>query len=290
VNQNIRLVVFVVVAFAILFGFNMWVGPKSAPPTSTAQVPVATSVSAVPTALPALAPSSAKAQAPKPSKVVEAAPADVVIDTPLYSAVLSNHGANIRSFELKNYKNRTTQKPLDLVSGDTDSPKPLDVAYAPAGDLAGRNWEVVGGARRVTLKKGEKTVVVFRIGTGLLTVEKTIRLDADQYIFDVDVTVKQIARGSVPTGSLVVESPSDLGHEEFTGTSSRASGFRCATYAAESMDTEKPKRSQEGKDVPAPVVWAALADQFYVAAILPDQASGSASVAHGGGRLLQFHL
>jgi YidC/Oxa1 family membrane protein insertase len=96
--------------------------------------------------------------------------------------------------------------------------------------------------------------------------------------------VKQTGRGSVPAGSLSVEGPSDLGHEEFTGTNSRASGFRCATFANEKMDTEKPKRNQEGKDVPAPVTWAALADQFYVSAILPDASSGSASV-----RVLRDH-
>ena len=74
-----------------------------------------------------------------------------------------------------------------------------------------------------------------------------------------------------------MEGPSDLGHEEFTGTNSRASGFRSATYASDHMSTEKPKRNQEGKDVPAPVTWTALADQFYVAALIPDAATGAAS-------------
>jgi YidC/Oxa1 family membrane protein insertase len=279
VNQNIRLIAFVVVAFGILFMFNMWMGPKPSPvssqaPVTTAAVPQASAPTAVPTAPPMTSIRKGGKVAPAPK---EAALAEIVVDTPLYRAVLTNKGACVKGFELKGYKNRRTDKLLQLVSSDTASPKPLELSYDPAGDLTGKNWEIVGDVRTVTLDKGENTEVSFRTGTGLLTVVKTIVFDADKYVFDVNVEVKVAGRGSVPAASLVVEGPSDLGHEEFTGTQSRASGYRCSTYAGESMNTEKPKRSQEGKDIAAPVIWAALADQFYVAAILPDPATGAAS-------------
>lgn len=277
VNQNIRLVVFVLVAFAILLGFNMWIGPKQAPPTAAAPAATTSVVSTKPTALPTASLVSNRRAVPN-VKVAEAAPADVVVDTPLYHAVLTNKGACVKSFELKKYKNRKTKELFNLVSLDGDSPKPLEMGYAAAGDLSGRNWEIEGGARTIILAKGQKAELTFRVGTGLLTIVKTVRLEADRYVFDVNVEVKQTGRGSVPEGTLAVEGPSDLGQEEFTGTNSRASGFRCATFSNEKMNTEKPKRNQESKDVPAPVVWAAMADQFYVSVIMPDAASGSASV------------
>jgi len=158
------------------------------------------------------------------------------------------------------------------------------MSYSPAGDMNARRWELVGGSRVLSLKKGEKAVLVFRIGTGAMTLEKTIGFDAERYSFDVNIAVRSSSRVAVPAASLVVEGPSDLGLEEFTGTSSRASGFRTATYAGDHMSTEKPKRNQESKDILAPVTWTALADQFYVAIILPDAASGAASA-----RILRDH-
>lgn len=278
-NQNFRLIAFVVLSFGILFLFNMWLGPKPSPNGAPAPSASATVVpTAAPTGAPGAKPTAVLSASAKALPVPkEAAPAEVVLDTPLYHAVLTNRGASFKSYELKHYKNRSSHQPIDLIETQGDSPKPFALTYDPAGDLAGRNWELVGGGRALTLEKGGKAEIVFRLQSGALTLQKTVRIDADKYLFDVDVKVQATGRGSVPAASLVLEGPSDLGEEEFTGTSSRASGYRCTTYASEHMDTEKPKRSQEGKDIPAPITWAAMADQFYVAALLPDAASGAAS-------------
>ncbi len=281
-SQNIRIVVFVVVSFLILFLTSNWMAPK-APPSGA---PVTTATSAAPTSSDPARNVAATAPALRTQAVLvakaknapkEPAPAEVVVDTPLYRAVFSNKGASLKSYELKRYKNRKTNEPLNLVSSDTSSPRPLETQYGPAGDLIARHWQVVGDFHDIQLDKGEKTEVVFRADLGALTVVKTVTLDADKYLFEVNVEVKRLGGHDVPAGALVVEGPSDLGHEEFTGTDSRAAGFRCAVFSNEKMETEKPKKSQEGKEFPAPVLWSALADQFYVAAILPDMASGAAS-------------
>jgi YidC/Oxa1 family membrane protein insertase len=63
-----------------------------------------------------------------------------------------------------------------------------------------------------------------------------------------------------------------------TGTNSRVQGYRVATLIGESVNSQGVKKNQESVDIPAPISWTALADQFFMATLIPDSATGGASV------------
>jgi YidC/Oxa1 family membrane protein insertase len=76
---------------------------------------------------------------------------------------------------------------------------------------------------------------------------------------------------------LAVQWSDSLGLEEITGTQSRVQN-RVAILAGDHVISETIKKSQESIEIPAPVSWMALANQFFVAALIPDSSTGSASV------------
>src|SRR6185369_13732539 len=83
---------------------------------------------------------------------------------------------------------------------------------------------------------------------------------------------------TIPASPLIVEWADTLGTEENTGTQSRVGGYRVATLTAGHVSSESSKKSKESVEIPAPIGWTALADQFFMAALLPDPSSGGASV------------
>ena len=108
--------------------------------------------------------------------------------------------------------------------------------------------------------------------------EKGFGLKNDSYLIDFDVQVTPSGRGSLPASSLAVEWADTLGAQENTGTSSSIQGYRVATFTGDHVSFETPKKSQESVEIPSPIGWTALADQFFVAALIPDSSSGKASV------------
>jgi len=280
-QQNIRLILFMVVAFTILMVYNGIFAPAPVPPVPGSHANVALSASPSPSsAAPAgsfavMSPSAKPSTRPRSVQPVKsAAPAQVTVVTSLYKAALSNQGAVLTSYELTKFLNRHTKRPLDLVSADTDSPKPLALAYSPAGDLGSLNWELVGGAREIKLTGTEAATVTLRAQSAGAWVEKTVTFTNGSYVLGVTTRLRSMGAGLGPS-ELVLEGPSDLGHEEFTGTNSRASGFRTATFEGDKMRTEKPKKSQESKDYTDNVRWTAFADQFYLSALIPSPSSGN---------------
>jgi YidC/Oxa1 family membrane protein insertase len=278
-QQNLRLILFMVAAFTILVVYQGLFAPKETQPPAGGQALVGTPAF-VPTRSPAsLKPSPSKpgAVAPVPRVARDIGQASVTVATSLYEAVLTNEGAFIQSYELKKYQNRRTKKPLNLVNQEADSPRPLEVSFAPAGDLSALRWDLPGGGRLLSVKDGEKAEVVFRAQSNGMVFEKTVQFVGGRYDLVTSVSVRCVGRTGIPASALLVEGPSDLGHEEFAGSATGQYGLRTATLIGESLETEKPKKKQESKEYASSVVWTGLADQFYLSALIPDPASGAAS-------------
>lgn len=97
--------------------------PAAHPPAQTAVAPASTA--------PAPAPVPPPSTGAKPAAVAAAAAQTIVIDTPVYHVVLSNRGAAVQSWVLKQYRD-DSGLPLNLVDADFDAhhPAPL-VLWTP---------------------------------------------------------------------------------------------------------------------------------------------------------------
>jgi YidC/Oxa1 family membrane protein insertase len=203
--------------------------------------------------------------------------ASVTIETDLYTAIFSNQGGVLTEFQLKKYLNRENNKFVELVNSDPNHSKPFCLSFDPMPDLNQQTFEVVGGSKKLS-KETPQAQLIFRYvdGNGHV-LEKQFGFKNDSYLLDFEVTVSQMGNGSLPAANLMVDWADTLGQEEYTGTSSRAGGYRVATLSGDHVDSQTAKKNQEFSEIPAPVAWTALANQFFAAVLMPDASSGGAS-------------
>ncbi len=222
--------------------------------------------------------SDAHAKISKETKPSNVPSASVTIETDNYTAIFSNEGAVLTSFQLKKYQNRQTHQPVELVNSDPAHPKPFTVQY-PIPQLNEQRFEIKGFSQKLT-QVGEEAQLLFsyRSPQGSI-LEKRFTFKNGSYLMGVKITVSQVKPGSIAAGTLTMEWADTLGQEEMTaGTNSRVQGYRVATLSADHVDSEGMKKSQESAEIPSPITWTALANQFFMAALIPDPSSGGASV------------
>jgi len=268
-NQG-RQVLFIVLSIVILF---TWMYFMPSPPPEKAGAPVSQTQAA------ASAPASVLKTASKAAfqkKTSDLPAKETTIETDEYIATFSNRGAVLTGFQLKKYLNRQTKQFRQLINPDPDEPKPLSVDFSPMADLNQKTFEMEGSSQRLS-KAEDKAKLVFRyVDENGTMFEKIIGFQNGSYQVSFEMVVSQTGRGSIPTSSLLVEWPSTLGVEENTGTNSRTGGYRVATWTGDRVSSETAKKSKEGAEIPAPIGWTALADQFFVAALIPDPSTGGA--------------
>lgn len=111
-SDQVRAVLFVLVALGVLFAWGHFYKPPVAPP-QTRPAPTA----------PATAPEAKTAAPAKPVNVPAIHATEektVAVESPVYRVELSNHGAVVRSWKLKKYTDeQKPPHPLDLVNADS---------------------------------------------------------------------------------------------------------------------------------------------------------------------------
>src|ERR1039458_7334500 len=217
-------------------------------------------------------------------KASNAPAASVTIETNDYVAVFSNEGALLTSYQLKKYPNRETHQPIELVNPDPSWLKPFALDYSALPDLNQARFEVEGASRKLSTP-GEKAKLVFRyVDSRGLVLEKTFSFINGSYMVDFDVNVSQTGPPPIPASNLVVQWPDILGRDENAGSkqghaSAYGQGqiYRVATLSSGGVDSQKAKKSQESSEIPSPVNWTSLSNQFFAAILIPDPSTGAAS-------------
>jgi YidC/Oxa1 family membrane protein insertase len=294
--QQKRLIIALVISTAILFVWSYLVPvkqpvPGPTPPTQATPQQTATPVSspiATPTPLPAGSPGETANAAPHRT---------VVIKTPLYEAKLDTLGAEATSWIIK--KNKDSKQDIYSVAGDKKTHVPLELVsqeglkrqprVAPlqlaTGDaavdnvLASTNYTIDGALgetadSELTLGAGEKKRITFLLkdkATGL-DVVKTIALDADSYIADLEVTIK---RGDqvVPQAKIRVgPSVGDQGVKHYTFYSVApeaiaAVGSKVERHPAQAINENK--NSPDRLALPGIVDWAGVGDTYFAMVVVP---------------------
>jgi YidC/Oxa1 family membrane protein insertase len=282
-NQQGRQVLFIVLSIVIL---GLWMYFMPAPPSppnnpSSAEPPnqsagTMTSLASSPeTKI-----SAAVGKKVAPQRVVANIPvSQVTIETDDYIATFSNQGAVLTSYELKKYANRYTNKPIQLVNPDPNHPKPFAMDYDPIPQLNQKVFQVEGSSKKLS-KSDNKAKVQFRYVDEKGTVlKKTFDFTNGSFMIGFDVTVNQTGRDFIPSSNLILEWSDSLGKEEITGTNARvAAGCRIVTLAGDQLDKEQSKKSQDSWNSPPSINWTAVANQYFMAALIPDTSTGGASV------------
>jgi YidC/Oxa1 family membrane protein insertase len=294
--QQKRLIYALLISTAILLVWG-YLAPK--PPTPVPAQPQATPQAAV---SPISSPTSAATPLPvgSPGEVVNTTPHRVIsIKTPLYEVKLDSLGAEAISWIIT--KNKDSGQDIHSVAGNKKNPVPLELVSQeglkrqpreaplqlslrdPAADslLTSTNYVIDGadsssGDSELTLGAGEKKRITFLLNdkaTGL-DVVKTIVLDADSYVADLEVTIK---RGGqvVPEARLRIgPSIGDQGVKHYTFYSVApeavaAVGEKVEVERHQAHTINENKNSPDHLMIPGPVDWASVGDTYFAMVAIP---------------------
>jgi YidC/Oxa1 family membrane protein insertase len=300
--QQKRLVIALLISTAILFLWSYLVPVKPPQPDATPANQASPQQTATPQSTPVSSPTPVAGATPNASPApivsVSSAPHRIVsVKTPLYEAKLDTLGAEAISWIIKKNKDsgqdiysvasdKRSHVPLELISpeGLKRQPReaPLQLTIGdPSVDnvLAGTNYLVNGldnetGDAEVTLAAGEKKRITFLLtdnATGL-DVVKTLVLDADNYIADLEITIKR--GGQIVPQAKVRVGPSigDQGVKSYTFYSVApevvgAVGDQIERHLAQSINENK--NSPDRLTIPGPVDWAGVGDTYFAMVVVP---------------------
>lgn len=294
--QQKRLIYALLISTAILLVWGYFApkppAPAPTPPQATPQA----------VASPISTPTAAATPVPvgSPGEVVNTTPHRVIsIKTPLYDVKLDSLGAEAISWIIK--KNKDSGQDIHSVAGNKKNPVPLELVSQeglkrqpreaplqlslrdPSVDalLTSTNYVIDGldsstGDSELTLGAGEKKRITFLLNdkaTGL-DVVKTIVLDADSYVADLEVTIK---RGGqvVPEAKLRIgPSIGDQGVKHYTFYSVAPEAVAAVGEKVE-VERHQPQAINENKNspdhltIPGPADWASVGDTYFAMVAIP---------------------
>ena len=275
-SDQIRAVVFVVIALVILFAWGHFYKPPVAPQPQPAQTAVQETTPQVPSNSSAgsggIRQGTAAVAAASATRIQAAEEKSVVVESPLYLVELSNRGGVVRSWKLKKYSD--DQKPahlLDLVNNSAAQQLgwPFSLVLSDSQLEAKANsalYEVTPGPGNLTAP----TEITFHWSDGHLDVTKKLNFDLD-YVMSAEVSVLLDGK-AIPAGIAWCGGFGDR-----------------AVYKAASLVTVYYKLNDKlsllqykklgvsgNQSQPAlqngPMEYLGIEDQFFTAAFLPDGA------------------
>ena len=193
-SDQIRAVVFVVIALVILFAWGHFYKPPAAPQPQPAQTAVQETTPQAPGNTSASAGTTMRqtntVAAASATRIQAAEEKSVVVESPLYLVELSNRGGVVRSWKLKKYSD--DQKPahlLDLVNNSAAQQLgwPFSLVLSDSQLEAKANsalYEVTPGPGNLTAP----TEITFHWSDGHLDVTKKLNFDLD-YVMSAEVSV-----------------------------------------------------------------------------------------------------
>jgi YidC/Oxa1 family membrane protein insertase len=254
-----RTLMAIAASFLILLSWNQFAVYMGWVPDSAEQPPQPTPEGQAPEAQPQAQPVAPVAPLP----AFQPAPGrDVVVETPLYRAVLHSGGGTLREFSLKRY--RTGLGPespvLQLIAPEAAAKAPLGIILDGAPSWSGASWNLEGGD--LNLKDGESGTLTFVGEVNGVRLARVLTFDASRY------SIRETVR-------LQADQPRSLrlAFTMNTGKLSEGGDYdltRVAYLEDGSFKSEESEKSLSAGLTPSGnFSWAAVMSNYFLAAVTP---------------------
>ncbi len=193
----------------------------------------------------------------------------ISISTPLYNIAISEYGAAVKSFELKNYK-ATNKKdsplkqlvPVQLTSGTLF----FDLEGQSVPGLKDAVYTAKIDTNKTSVFEGEKTIE-FILGTSNgIVVKKVFTFKADSYMIDCDI-VFQNGSGTSLNDSLVISTPGFF--DEETKKRSRFAFEGPVVFVNEEYMDIDPDDIEEKNNYTGKIGWSGYSERYFMTAVMP---------------------
>ena len=289
--DNYRAFLAIIISFVILVGYQyIFVGfdkpvsveqPVQQQPAESAK-PAVVQQAAPPVAVPSVS--------TLPVQAYSRNPKEIIVETDLFTAIMSEDGGAIKSFVLKEYKETHVKDSpgMQLVKTDASQGAPLHFSW---GSVIGT--QVLYDSDKESLKlssdssKGELRMTV-QAANGL-SVERVYNFTNDSYLIDLSIKVKN------SSAALVQGLPQlHLVNKHFLGVDSPAESFLFAGPAAFLNGALKEVPADEFKDGPktlqGAIEWAGYEGNYFLCGLLPVEGSGVSFTMQGNDALTKMFL
>jgi YidC/Oxa1 family membrane protein insertase len=261
--DQMRLMIALVLSFVVFLGWNFFFGQEAKQPPASPlqqaakpemiQAPAASAVSAKPVA----EGTAAVVSADKPAR-------RLTVETPLYTVGLSEKGAVINSFVLKDYhagvENDSPLLNLFPADGSVGS---LDVGLKGIPGLATAVYQAGVADERISLAQGTREIVFgLKLANGM-QVEKVYRFSADSYVMGFDVRV--LNGGDQP----VTESLSIAMREAYPGKKNSNVFEGPSALINKSLETIEIDDIAKKNTLTGKIIWVALQSRYFTTSLIP---------------------
>ncbi len=261
----------IIISFFILIGYQYYfvpVQPPLPPGQNTEQLATAPAPSSAPVAS---APATVN---PPESMTVELDPAarDIIVNTPLYTAVFFEQGGGLKSFILKKYRvaKADDAAPMEMITASNPAELPMVFSLNNGTELppfeANTTYvNVVEGGQ------GELIMLMDPDFTDGIRIKRTLTFTSDTYLIDSRYTVTNT--GSVP---LQINPAISMTNRPFESgsASSRYMFSGPVTYVNGQLNEIKPKKLADGPlALQGSVSWAAHVDNYFMCALIPERSN-----------------
>ncbi|MFZ3065754.1 MAG: membrane protein insertase YidC [Nitrospirota bacterium] len=199
-----------------------------------------------------------------PAKKVKQAPLpsekEIIIETDMYKAILTNRGGVIKAWELKKYKNNEkSQVQLIPQADEIIYPLSLDIEGADLNDKI-----FAADKNNISLSKDmvKDTIALSYADSKGIKVEKRLTFYNDTYKIDIDLSAEGIDK------PILFSIGSDFGIVDKTAT-----GYGSHIGSVASVDgkvkKDLPKKAGEALQYQGKIAWAATEDKYFIASIIP---------------------
>ncbi|WP_457573518.1 membrane protein insertase YidC [Desulfolithobacter sp.] len=272
----------IVLSFIVLIGYQFFFvkpalqqqGGQQQPQQTqqTEQSKMTTGASAVKKtapAAPATVPGQQAAVAASTQKVeVNPNARDIVIDTPLYTAIISEQGGGFKSFELKNYKRDNSENSPLMQLVKTRNPLDFPVLFTLDNGAAEDLPLYRADRDHITLSQEDQSTTLTMTArlSGGVVVTRTLVFDPSTYLIDTSYTVKN---GDTPFQAAPAMVLTNKPFTEGTASSRYMFSGPVALVNDELHEIKGKKLSQGIQTLQGDVTWAAYEDNYFICALIP---------------------
>ena len=263
--DNKRVVLAVVLSLAVIIVWNLLFPPV--PPVHQNQMETVTannSQNSVSTTVQPLVQARGK-NALIAKKFNPAKGQKIIIETPLYKAILNSQGGILEHFILKKYKQSIKPKApnIDLITPKALPKGPLGIVWNKIPTWIKAEWTFNG--ENVTLKSGQSHTLSFVGKMGDIELHRQLTFNADSYQIKENLQVLNLTSSLMPGELSFILSSPGLSKED-----NRYNPTRIAYYNNKGLTEEKDKDDLKlGLKIDPPVKWGAITSNYFLLSLIP---------------------
>ena len=265
--DQMRLLLALVLSFLVFMLWNVFFSqePKQKPTPQLQQEAQKETREPVSSAPPAVA-SKPSEQIPVPAKKPERPARKITVETPLYKTVLSEKGAGITNFILKNYHVAADNgSPLMNLLPENGAIDGLQIGLASmAPDIFEQGFfEASLGGDQLSLSDGSRELAFRLVAENGLEFEKIYRFKADSYVIGFEVRIKNGSDKPIKDSLWVAL------RNEFQAKKNSSAFEGPSTLVDRSLENVPIEEIEKKSNLAGNIKWTALENRYFMIALIP---------------------